>query len=124
MTSYRLALEAAKIADKKKAQEIVLLDIKDVSIICDYFLICTGESPVHMRTIAKELEEKLTEKGASLFNSGDYFNERWILMDFGDVVIHIFSPEARDYYQLERLWADAKREEITDISCLGKRLKA
>ncbi|HDN85110.1 MAG TPA: hypothetical protein ENG47_05085, partial [Candidatus Aerophobetes bacterium] len=58
------------------------------------------------------------------FNTGDYLNNYWILLDFGDLVVHIFSPEARDYYQLERLWADAKREEITDISCLGKRLKA
>lgn len=124
MTSYRLALEAAKIAEEKKAQEIVLLDIKDLSIICDYFLICTGESSVHMQTIAKELEEKLGEKGISLFNTGDYLDDRWILLDFGDVVVHIFSPEARDYYQLERLWADAKKEEINDVSRLGKELKS
>ncbi len=116
MTSQKLALEAAKIVEDKKAQRIVLLDISDISIITDFFLICTGESPVHMRAIARELEEKLEQKGVNLLNSGDYFNDRWILMDFGNLVIHIFSPEARDYYQLERLWADARKKEITDVS--------
>jgi len=116
LTSQKLALEAAKIVEDKKAQRIVLLDISDISIITDFFLICTGESPVHMRAIARELEEKLEQKGVNLLNSGDYFNDRWILMDFGNLVIHIFSPEARDYYQLERLWADARKKEITDVS--------
>ncbi|MCD6574940.1 ribosome silencing factor [Candidatus Aerophobetes bacterium] len=112
MTSQRLALEVSRIAEDKKAQEIVLLDVRGISVVCDYFLICNGESFVHMRTIAKEMEEKLGEKGVALLNTGDYLNERWILLDFGDVVVHIFSPEARDYYQLERLWADAKRRKI------------
>jgi len=115
LTSYALALEAARIAEDKKAQEILLLDVRDISIMCDYFLICNGESSIHMRTIAKELEEKLSQKGAFLLNTGDYFNERWILLDFGDLVVHIFSPEARRYYQLERLWADARREEIGEV---------
>jgi len=69
-----------------------------------------------MRTIAKELEEKLEKKGANLLNTEDYSNDRWILLDFGGLVVHIFSPEARDYYQLERLWADARKKEITDVS--------
>lgn len=116
MTSQRLALEAARIAEEKKARGIVLLDIQDISVITDYFLICSGESPVHMRTIAKELEEKLEKKGAHLLNTEDYSNERWILLDFGELVVHIFSSEARDYYQLERLWADARKKEITDVS--------
>jgi len=116
LTSQRLALEAARIVEEKKAQGIVLLDIRDISIITDYFLICSGESLVHMRTIAKELEEKLEKKGANLLNTEDYSNDRWILLDFGGLVVHIFSPEARDYYQLERLWADARKKEITDVS--------
>lgn len=116
MTSQKAAWEAVKIAEEKKAEKIVLLDIRRISIVADYFLICTGESPVHMKAIAKELEEKLEKKGITLLNPEDYINERWILLDFGDLVVHIFSPEARDYYQLERLWVDAEKKEITDIS--------
>ncbi|MBC7189799.1 ribosome silencing factor [Candidatus Aerophobetes bacterium] len=114
MTSKKVALEASKIIQDKKGQEIVLLNIQKISVICDYFLICSGESPIHMQTIAKELEEKLGQKGINLLNTDDYLNDRWILLDFGDVVVHIFSPEAREYYQLERLWADAEREKIDE----------
>ncbi|RLE12092.1 ribosome silencing factor [Candidatus Aerophobetes bacterium] len=116
MTSKKLALEATRIAEEKKAREIVLLDLRGISVICDYFLICSGESFIHMRTIARELEEKLSRKGINLLNTGEYLNERWILLDFGDLVVHIFSPEAREYYQLERVWADAKRKDIGDFS--------
>jgi len=122
LTPKRLALEIGKIAEKKKAQEIVLLDIHSLSIMCDYFLICSGETPVHMRAIAKELEEKISKKGVPLLNVGDYMDDKWILMDFGDVVVHIFSPEARKYYQLERLWADAERKDISDFSRAAKKI--
>lgn len=116
MTAQKLALEATKIAEEKEAQEIVLLDIRKVSVVSDHFLICNGESFVHMRAIARELEDKLNEKGISLLNVGQRLNKQWILLDFGDLIVHIFSPEARRYYQLERLWADAKREDISDFS--------
>lgn len=122
MTSKKVALEASRIIQEKKGQEIVLLNIQKLSVICDYFLICSGESPIHMQTIAKELEEKLGQKGISLLNTDDYLNDRWILLDFGDVVVHIFSPEAREYYQLERLWADAEREEIDKSVEEGKKV--
>ena len=121
MTSQKLALEAARIAEEKKARGIVLLDICDICIMSDYFLICSGESQVHMRAIAKELEEKLCKEGVSLFNTGNYVNDRWILLDFGSVIAHIFSLEARDYYQLERIWADAKRKYIGDFSGIRKK---
>ncbi|MBE0478844.1 ribosome silencing factor [Candidatus Aerophobetes bacterium] len=116
MAPKRLALEIAKIAEEKKAQQVVLMDLSGLSVVCDYFLICSGESSVHMRAIAKDLEEKLSKKGITLLNSGGYFDKRWILLDFGNVVVHIFSPETREYYQLERLWADAKRKDISDFS--------
>ena len=122
MTSQKLALEATGIAEEKKARGIVLLDICGICIMSDYFLICNGESQVHMRAIAKELEEKLCKEGVSLFNTGDYLNDRWILLDFGGVVVHIFSPEARDYYQLERIWADAKKKYIGDFSGIRKKI--
>jgi len=123
LTSEKLALEAAKIVEEKKGKDIVLLDIRDISIISDYFLICSAESSVQMKVIARELEEKLTDKGACLLNAGDYLNDYWILMDFGDLVVHIFSPEKRSYYELERVWADAKRKEIRGISRGEKKVR-
>lgn len=116
MTAKKLVLELGKIAEEKKAQEIVVLDIRGLSIMCDYFLICSGESPVHMQAIAKGLEEKIDKKEVTLLNSGDDVDEKWMLLDFGDVVVHIFSPQAREYYQLDRLWADAEKKDIGDFS--------
>jgi len=105
----RIAKDIAKIAEEKKAKDIVLLNLKEISVITDYFVICTGESFSHMRAIAQEIEKRLKEEGVSLLNSGDFMDSRWILLDFGGVIAHIFSKEARQFYQLERLWADAKR---------------
>lgn len=116
MTAQKFVLEATQIVEEKKAQGIVLLDIHEVSVVSDFFLICSGESFTHMRSIARGLEDKLSEKGISLLNAGQRLNEQWILLDFGNLIVHIFSPEARRYYQLERLWVDAKREDISDSS--------
>lgn len=115
LISKSFALEIAKIAGEKKAQEIVLLDLHGLSVMCDYFLICSADSSVQMRAIAKDLEEKLTKKGIVLLNLGGYLDNHWILLDFGDVVVHIFLPETRKYYQLEKLWADAQRNDVHDF---------
>ncbi len=105
-----MALKAAEIAQEKKAHKLVVLNLKKISSMADYFIICHGNSSVHMKIIAQELEKKLSETGVALLNSRKFDNNRWILLDFGFIVIHIFSEEAREYYQLERLWIDAKRE--------------
>ena len=113
MTSRGLALQAIKIAQDKKAKNVVFLNLKGISIITDYFLICSGDSSVHMQTIAKELKRKMEEKGVPLLNPSDFLNNSWILLDFGSIVVHIFSEETRQFYQLERLWADAVKENLT-----------
>lgn len=113
MVSQEIAEEAIKIAEDKKGKEIILLDLKGVSIIADYFIVCNGESSVHMRSIAQEIEKRFKERGIKLFNPQSSWNSYWILLDFGTVVIHIFSKEAREFYQLERLWADAPKTIIT-----------
>ena len=115
MTSRALALEAVRVLEEKQAQSIVLLDVKELSVMCDYFLICTAETMVHMRAIGKGLEEGLDRKGANILTKGNYFNARWTLLDFGSLVVHIFSPDARDYYQLERLWADAQQLDVARL---------
>jgi len=110
LSSRYVALKAVEVAEEKKAQKVVVLNLKKVSTITDYFIICSGNSSVHMRIIAQELEKRLSENGIALLNPRNFHNDRWILLDFGLIVIHIFSEEAREYYQLERLWVDARRE--------------
>jgi len=110
----RIAKDITRIAEEKKAKSIVLLNLRGVSIITDYFVICTGESSLHMRTIAQEIQKKLKEQGITLLNPRGFMDSRWILLDFGGVIAHIFSEEGRKFYQLERLWADAER-----VTCMG-----
>ncbi len=109
MISEQLARDVMRIVEDKKAQDVVVLNLKGICIMSDYFIMMSAESSVHMRTIAQELARKLREEQVRLLNPKDFMNDRWILMDFGPVVVHIFSEEARQFYQLERLWADARR---------------
>lgn len=103
-----LILQAFEAADSKKARDIKVLDIRDISPITDYFVICSGTSTIQVKAIADEVEEKLTEKGFYLYHKEGYNTARWILLDFGDVIVHVFHEEDRDFYNLERLWADAE----------------
>lgn len=109
-----LIRDAIKIVENKKAKDVVLLKLKEISTITDYFIICSGESSLHMRSIAQELEEKLGKRGVTLLNPKDFMNNRWILLDFGSIVVHIFSQTGREFYQLERLWADAGKTVVND----------
>jgi ribosome-associated protein len=103
------ALNAAKIAAGRHCSDIVLLDLKGKSPATDYFVIATGTSDRQMRTVADEICEAGKENGQQRFGRAGYEQARWILLDFVDVVIHIFDAEYRDYYDLELLWGDAKR---------------
>ncbi len=102
-----IILHAWQAASGKKAHDIKVLDVRGISPITDYFIICSGSSTVQVKAIADEVEEKLTEDGYPLFHKEGYNSARWILLDFGDVIIHVFHDEDRDFYSLERLWADA-----------------
>ena len=105
----KLALAAAKIAAERHCTEIVVLDLKGISPATDFFVIATGTSDRQMRTVADEISEAARELGFSRFGRAGYEKARWILLDFVDVVVHIFNSEYRDYYDLEMLWGDAKR---------------
>ncbi len=102
------ALLAADILEDKKGQDISVLDISNVAVFADYFVIATGISPIHIQALADEVEKEITEKGYELRSKEGYKGSQWVLMDFYDVVVHIFSRSGREYYMLERLWADAK----------------
>ena len=103
------ALAAARVADERHCSDIVVLNLKGKSPATDYFVIATGTSDRQRRTVADEICEAAREQGRQRFGSAGYEQGRWILLDFVDVVIHIFDTEYRDYYDLELLWGDAKR---------------
>jgi len=106
------ALSLAHIAldsvDSKKATQIVLLDVQTVSMFTDYFLLCNGDSERQIKAIAEGVEEALAKAGTKRRGREGTAESGWILLDYGDLMIHIFAPEQRDYYQLEELWKDAK----------------
>lgn len=110
----KCAVLAANILDDKKGQDILLLDIREISIVADYFVIASGGSFIHTKALADEVERKLLEKGFDCRGKEGYEDGKWILLDFNDVIVHIFYGPEREYYMLERLWADAKPLEITD----------
>jgi ribosome-associated protein len=85
-----------------------LLDIRKVSIIADYFVICTGTGDRHVKAIAREIDEKLGEQGANPFNIEGMTDAEWVLMDYGQVLVHIFNRETRERYALEQLWTGAQ----------------
>ncbi len=110
MTSRKLVQKAIEILEDKKAKDVVLLNLKKIFPIIDYFVICTGDSSLHMKGIAQALEQELEEKGIKQLNRRHFGDKLWILLDFGPLVVHIFSKSGRDFYQLERLWTDAGKK--------------
>ncbi|MHC4545253.1 MAG: ribosome silencing factor [Planctomycetota bacterium] len=107
--SRTFALDAARVAAGRHCSDIVVLDLKGKSPATDYFVIATGTSDRQMRAVADEICEAAKEQGQQRFGRAGYEQARWILLDFVDVVIHIFDSEYRDYYDLELLWGDAER---------------
>jgi ribosome-associated protein len=97
------------IADDKKAEDIVILDVRKISSVTDYLVICSGRSEPQLKAIADEISRKLREAGVRANHHDGYPPSRWVVLDYGDVMIHIFHPELREHYDLEHLWGDAKR---------------
>jgi ribosome-associated protein len=104
--ALKIALSAA---DDKKARDLLVLDISRIASFASYFLLCTGDSSRQMQAIADEIQKKLKESGILVSHVEGYQNSEWILLDYFDLVIHVFSREAREFYDLERLWRDGKK---------------
>jgi ribosome-associated protein len=104
-----LARAIVQIAADKKAEDIVMLDIRGLSIISDYFVICTGTSDRQVRAIAKDIDEQLGDQGLNAAHVEGLTDAHWVLLDYGSVIVHVFDPATRDYYRLEKLWAEAPR---------------
>jgi ribosome-associated protein len=102
-----------RITTDRKALDVVVIDMRDASSITDYFLICSGGSERQVRAIADAIDEELGPLGLAPLGVEGYREGHWILMDYGDVITHVFSQETREYYDLERLWANAPRIDLS-----------
>ncbi len=109
LTSLDLARRCRELALDKKAEDVVLLDLRGVSDICDVFLICTGSAEPHLKAIAGSIETGLKELGHRPRGRDGVIASHWMVLDYNDVLIHIFRRDARSHYALEQLWGDAKR---------------
>jgi ribosome-associated protein len=97
-----------EIASDKQAGNIVLLDVRDICSFADYFVFCTGDSQRQVRTILDDIELSLKREGVLPHHDEGALDSGWLLLDYGDAIVHIFSPEERDYYNLDGLWSEAK----------------
>ena len=113
-TSRPLAMEIAKAGLAKKAEEVLLLDVRGLTSYADYFVVMTAESDRQAGAIADHVDEEMKKAGHTKVGVEGYEAGRWILVDYGDVVCHVMSREAREFYDIEGLWADAPRTQIQD----------
>ena len=115
LSAKEVAYEVTKALDSKKGMDIKLLRIDEVSSLADYFLICTGTSNTHVKTLCDYAEYSLEELGEPMLGREGHRGNSWELLDYGSIVVHVFTQEAREFYGLERLWADAEQVDISSI---------
>ena len=115
LTPKEIAYAVTKALDEKKGMDIKLLKIDRVSSLADYFLICTGTSNTHVKTLCDFAEYTLEELGEPMLGREGHRGNSWELLDYGTIVVHVFTEEARVFYSLERIWADAETVDISDI---------
>ena len=115
LTAKEVAYEVTKVLDEKKGMDIQVLKIGAISSLADYFIICTGTSNTHVRTLCDYAEETFERLGEPMLGREGHRGNSWELLDFGSVVVHVFTDEARKFYDLERLWADAEFVDLKDI---------
>lgn len=112
MPAVELLRLAAQAAVDKKASHPVALDLRDLSGVCDYFLIVSGSSEVQVKAIAEGIEDRLRERGARAWHVEGFEGRRWVLLDYVEIVVHVFHEQTREYYMLDRLWGDARSVEL------------
>ena len=115
LSAKEVAYEVTKALDSKKGMNIKLLKIDQVSTLAEYFLICTGTSNTHVKTLCDYAEYAMEQIDEPLLGREGHRGNSWELLDYGAVVIHVFTEEAREFYNLERLWADAEQVDLTGI---------
>ena len=116
ISAKEVAATAARALDEKKGLDLALIEITDISTLADYFLICTATSNTHVKTLCDAVEETLEAKGEQVLNREGHRSGTGVLLDFGCLVVHVFTEEARAFYDLERLWQDGKRLSLASIT--------
>lgn len=115
MTPKDMALLAAKALDSKKAKEIKVIEIGDLTTLADYFVIAAGTSNTQISALSDVVEEYLKREGEMALRREGYRDGTWVLLDYGSIAVHIFSEEAREFYGLERLWRDGKELDLSGV---------
>ena len=115
MPAKEMATEIVKVMDNKKGLDIRLLHTADITVLAEYFVICTASSPTHVKTLTEEIDHIMSELGEPPLRREGYRSGSWVLLDFGCVIVHVFMDEARKFYDLERLWHDAETVDLTGI---------
>ena len=115
LTSAEIAAIAAKALDDKKARDIKVLKTDKQTVLADYFVICNGTSSTHIKALVDEVDKQLSEAGEPPIRREGLRSDIWVLMDFGCVVVHVFTAETRSFYDLERLWQDGKVVNLSSI---------
>lgn len=120
MTSRMLAKKVAEQAIGKKARDVVLIDLRKKSSATDFFVVCTGDSDTQVKAIADGIRDGMHDSGFNAWHTEGFQARLWILLDYVDVVVHVFHKDVRSFYNLERLWSDAKIHPVEDT---GKSVK-
>lgn len=115
MTQNETLALIVKTLDNKKAEDIKVIKIKEISVLADYFVIADGLSGTQTRALADEVEFRLKEQGRSPNQIQGANGSNWIILDYGDIVVHVFSKDQRDFYNLERLWRDGEETDISEF---------
>jgi len=108
LKTFDLAKKICKAASDKKADEVITMDMRDLMFSTDYFVVCSAQTATQVRAIADNIEDELAKENIHFSHREGYHEGEWILLDYGDVVVHIFKEENRQYYALEQLWSEAK----------------
>lgn len=114
MSALELARTAGRLALSKRGFDVRILKVKAISSVCDYFVVVSGEADIHVKAIANAVEDGLFERGVKTYHREGIENGNWVLLDYIDVVVHIFREPTRQFYALEKLWGDAPIEELSD----------
>ena len=115
LTPAEIAGIAARALDDKKARDVKILKTAEQTVIADYFVICNGTSSTHIKALVDEVDRKLSEAGEPPIRREGMRSDIWVLMDFGSVIVHVFTDEARKFYNLERLWSDSEEVPLSSL---------
>lgn len=114
MTQIEKVEKIVKTLDRKKAQDVKVLKVTDLTILADYFIIANGGSTTQTKSLAGEVEFQLSQAGVEPTRTEGYSSSEWIVLDYSDIIVHVFNKDSRDYYQLERLWADGEEVDVSE----------